>query len=192
MKRVCLISFILFFSLFACKSEPEPVPEEKPQSVLPVEQPKQPVQDTPIPGPAKPQSTVFDPSSISQQERDKAKMEIQELIKQLNGIIRAKNYNSWVNYLDNDYFAAINSPEFLERVSKSPAMVRQKIILKTAQDYFYHVVVPSRTNDRVDDIEFISMNRVKAFIVNINKNGEEERLRLYDLEKTGTGWKIIN
>jgi hypothetical protein len=48
--------------------------------------------------------------------------------------------------------------------------------------------VPSRANDRVDDIEFISQKRVKAYTV----SQKGERLRLYDLEKTNEGWKIIN
>jgi hypothetical protein len=51
-----------------------------------------------------------------------------------------------------------------------------------------YVVVPSRTKDRVDDIEFIGQNRVKAFTIN-NKG---QKLRLYDLEKTASGWKIAN
>ena len=199
MKGVCLVTFIIIFSLFACKSEPEPVqtikpqavPAEEPKRAEPVSVPNEPtpvIQNDPISPPVKPQTTVFDPSSISQQERDKAKMEIQDLIKQLNGIIRAKDYNSWVQYLGSDYFATINSPEFLEQVSKSPVLVRQKIVLKTAQDYFYNVVVPARKNDRVDDIEFVSQDHVKAYII----TGEGTRNRLYDLQRTGTGWKIIN
>jgi uncharacterized protein YigE (DUF2233 family) len=49
-------------------------------------------------------------------------------------------------------------------------------------------VVPSRANDRVDDISFVSPQRIKVYTVN-NKG---ERLRLYDLENLGNGWKIIN
>jgi len=56
------------------------------------------------------------------------------------------------------------------------------------------VVVASRaeTGVRVDDIEFISLNRVQAFTVTTNRAGEEVRLRLYDLEKIGNSWTIIN
>jgi len=114
--------------------------------------------------------------------------EIQQLTQRLNGIIRAKNYNSWVTYLDPAYLATINSREFLETVSKAEVLVKQKIVLNSAYDYFINVVVPSRANSRVDDIEFISQNRVKAYTIDAKAN----RLRLYDLEKTGAGWKIIN
>lgn len=138
--------------------------------------------------PAGTQTQAFDPSSISQAQKDTAKLEIQQLIQKLNGIIREKNYNGWVSYLDTGFFTTINSKEYLNRVSQSPVLVKQKIVLKSALDYFNHVVVPSRANDRVDDIEFVSPNRVKAYTVNNAGN----RLRLYDLEKTDNGWKIIN
>jgi len=73
-------------------------------------------------------------------------------------------------------------------------MRTRRIVLRTAEDYFIHVVVAARaeTGQRVDDIEFISMNRVKAFTVTHNRAGEEVRLRLYDLEKIGNSWTIIN
>jgi len=61
--------------------------------------------------------------------------------------------------------AAISSPAFLARVSESARLKNQKIVLRDLKDYFMYVVVPSRANDRVDDIEFIGQNRVKAFTV---------------------------
>jgi hypothetical protein len=131
---------------------------------------------------------AFDPSSITREEHDNTKLEIQQLIQKLNGIIRAKDYHAWASYLDSGYFAMISSPEYLEQVSKSAVLVRQRIVLNSTQDYFNHVVVPSRAHDRVDEIEFISRTRVKAYT--INKAGS--KLRLYDLERTGGGWKIIN
>jgi hypothetical protein len=213
MKRFLAFMLVLSF-LISCKSDPPPRPvspppvaQPKPEPVPPpVEEPvviEEPVIEAPIteipipevetvevpePPSSPPVAEAFDPSTISQEQKDTAKSEIQQLIQRLNGIIRAKDYNSWVTYLDGSYFTAINSPEYLERVSKSPVLVKQKVVLNSAQDYFNHVVVPSRTNDRVDDIEFVSQNRVKAYTVNNAGN----KLRLYDLEKSVTGWKIIN
>jgi len=72
-------------------------------------------------------------------------------------------------------------------------MKTRNIILRTPEDYFTNVVVPSRANSRVDDIEFIGTNRVKAFTVMQNsRTGEEQRLVLYDLEKVGNSWLIVN
>ena len=215
MKRVSLLLLVLAFFLScqnqgqAVKTQPaqpqgtqqQPV-QTQPQTTQTQPQTAQPqvTQTQPVNDPGKTQDQggvntsavpdfwVFDPSSISQEEKDTAKIEIQQLIQELNGIIRAKNYNAWVSYLDPNYFSVISSAEYLDRISKSTVLVKQKITLRSAKDYFTHVVVPSRTNDRVDDIEFESQNRVKAYTVN-NKG---EKLRLYDLEKSGSDWKIIN
>jgi hypothetical protein len=130
----------------------------------------------------------FDPGSISQEVFESTKSDVQHLIENLNSIIRNRDYAAWISYLGNDYLAAISSPDYLSRISESARLKTQKIVLQTPNDYFIHVVVPSRANDRVDDIEFVSQRRVKAFT--ITEKGQ--RLRLYDLERSGDGWKIIN
>ncbi|MDR1305953.1 MAG: hypothetical protein LBK74_00065 [Treponema sp.] len=187
MKRLYMVLIALLCLAGSCADKPAP---QRSEPSVPAPGPEQPAPPPPVPSasPASAPEPVFDPSSITQEEKDTAKLEIQRLIQRLNGIIRTRNYDTWVSYLDPGYFAAINSPEYLDRVSQSAVLVKQKIVLASAEDYFNHVVVPSRTNDRVDDIEFISQNRVKAYTINTAGN----RLRLYDLEKSGTGWKIIN
>ncbi|GHV96679.1 hypothetical protein AGMMS50293_29990 [Spirochaetia bacterium] len=130
----------------------------------------------------------FNPAAISQEKFDSTKIDVQKFIEDLNLVIRSKNYNAWRAALSDEYFAEISSPEFLEKTSNNPAMKTRKIVLKTAQDYFTNVVVPSRANDRVDDIEFVTDTRVKAFTV--APNGRS--LRLYELEHSGNTWKIIN
>jgi len=192
MRKVAVVFLIsIGFFFVSCKGDPPaeakpaapPVQETRPPA--PPSQPPPPLAQGPV---KQPEPAAFDPSSISQAEKDTAMQEIQQLTQRLNGIIKAKNYNSWVSYLDSSHLTTINSREFLEGVSKSPAMVKQNIVLNSAYDYFIHVVVPSRANSRVDDIEFISQNRVKAYTIDSKGN----KLRLYDLEKTGAGWKIIN
>ncbi|MDR2181219.1 MAG: hypothetical protein LBN92_00905 [Treponema sp.] len=130
---------------------------------------------------------VFDAGSISKEEHDTAKNEIQQLIGKLNGIIRARNYDAWVSYLTEDYFNLISSPEFLEEVSNSERFKNQERKLASARDYFIYVVVPSRANDRVDDIQHTSPTTVIAY----TDNARGERLRLYNLEKQPDGWKIL-
>jgi hypothetical protein len=130
----------------------------------------------------------FDPGSISEEKFASTKAEVQRLIENLNQIIRARDYEAWVSHLGTEYFAEKNSPAYLAQISEQPRLKTQKIVLNSAQDYFTHVVVPSRANDRVDDIEFVSPTRVKAYTVTANG----QRLRLYDLENSGNAWKIIN
>jgi hypothetical protein len=176
MKRsiICVL-FPLFFSA-ACGSEPAVTPEPEP---APVETVSQPPAVTEV---------VFDPGSISQEVFDSTKTDVQHFIEDLNRIIRSRNYDIWVSHLGEDYFAEKSSPGYLAQISDQPRLKTQKIVLNTAQDYFVHVVVPSRQNDRVDDIEFVSPTRVKAYTV--TPNGQ--RLRLYDLESSENTWKIIN
>jgi hypothetical protein len=170
--------YVLFPLVFAlsCGSEPAVNP---PVETAPVEAASQP---TAV------EEADFDPGTISQEVFDSTKTDVQQFIADLNRIIRSRNYDIWVSHLGEDYFAEKSSPEYLAQVSEQPRLKTQKIVLNTAQDYFIHVVVPSRQNDRVDDIEFVSPTRVKAYTV--TPNGQ--RLRLYDLENSENSWKIIN
>ena len=135
----------------------------------------------------------FDPAMITQEYYVSTRDEIQRFIEELNEIIRRRNFNAWVAALSPEYFEFLSSAEHLEQVSESPAMTTRRLVLRTIEEYFMHVVVPSRANSRVDDIEFISMDRVQAFSINTIRTGEEvQKLRLYDLEKISDSWKIIN
>jgi len=136
---------------------------------------------------------TFDPMTVSSAQHDSTLDEVQRFIVSLNDVISKRNYNAWKTSLSQDYFKEISSPQFLKQISDSPAMKTRNIILRTPEDYFTNVVVPSRANSRVDDIEFIGTNRVKAFTVMQNsRTGEEQRLVLYDLEKVGNSWLIVN
>jgi hypothetical protein len=136
--------------------------------------------------------TDFDPKTISKAQYDSTLEEVQHFIEELNLIINNRNYSSWRSALSQEYFNEISSPEYLNYISEQPAMKTRNIILKTPQDYFNNVVVPSRANSRVDEIEFESRNRVKVYTVTTRRQGDEQNLRLYDLEKIGNSWKIIN
>jgi len=144
----------------------------------------------------------FDPASITKERHDAAKAEVQALIADLNRIIRARNYNGWLDHLADSYLEEISSQAFLEErteelyrrdqivaqnTGRNPNHVQKKI-LRVPRDYFDNVVVPSRSNDRMDDIDFISENRVKAYTI----NSHGQRLILYDLEMIANKWKIIN
>jgi hypothetical protein len=135
---------------------------------------------------------AFDPSKISHAKYAATREEVQKFIEQQNVFIREGNFDEWRKSLSDEYFAEISSRENLKRLSEQPGMKTRKIVLKTPQDYFEYVVIPSRADLHVDEIEFISENRVKAFTMITNKAGEEQRLRLYDLEKIDDSWTIIN
>jgi len=169
-----LLISILAFTAFSCVSNPETRPE------------------TAGSGSTSTQPEAFDPRRVSQAHYNTTREEVQQFIENLNRIIRSRNFEAWRDSLAPEYFAEISSPENLRNISNQPAMRTRRIVLRTAEDYFQYVVVPSRADLRVDDIEFVTSNRVKAFTITTNRAGEELRLRLYDLEKIGNTWTIIN
>jgi len=209
MKQIGLLLVLPIFLVLSCGSGPqtaEPAPAEPAPAVIAA-----PAQTTPPPPPppppqvvesTPPQEAVFDPASITEEKYTSTMADLQALIGSLNTIIRARNYNAWTGYLAESYFKEINSPAFLEErteelyrrdqvvasnTGRDPRQVRKRL-LRNSRDYFDHVVVPSRSNDRLDDIAFVSENRVKAYTVDSRGN----RLILYDLEIVDDKWKIIH
>jgi hypothetical protein len=190
MKKIIFVVFLVILTYNSCKTEGKPVEPSITEPIEPV-----PVTEI-IPDPPEktqapeepPQEDVFDPGIITQELYDTTKKEVQQFISELNGIIRARNYTAWVSYLGSVYYEKINSPEFLMKISESSFLKSNRAVLSDARDYFIRVVVPSRMNSRVDDIEFVSQKRVKVFTI----TAAGQRLRLYDLEDFGNGWKIIN
>ncbi|AEF82641.1 putative lipoprotein [Leadbettera azotonutricia ZAS-9] len=188
--------------VLSCASAPAAVEAPvEPATAAPVQvEPAAPA--APATQPPAPADDVFKPESVSQEVRDTTLSDVQKLIQDLNQIIRAQNYNSWVGHLSVSYMTAISSPAYLaerteelykrdqavaSRTGKDPKRVR-KVELKSARDYFINIVVPARKNDRVDDIEFISENQVKAY--RVDNSGQRDIL--YNLEKTDGDWKITN
>ena len=191
-KKISFLLIVVIILAVSCLSGPETIPPE-------AEQPPQTQVQTPAPAPSPevvvvqpPAEPVFDPATISRAQRDATIDEIQQFIINLNQIIRNRNYNSWRTALSQEYYDRISSPEFLQEISDRPIMRNQRIVLRTPQDYFNNIVVPARASNRVDehvdDIEYISRDRVKAYT--IDPHGE--RVLLYDLEKIENSWKIIN
>jgi hypothetical protein len=177
---------IIFFTVIAaisCGSSPKPEPVvQESESYSQQENPELQAAEEP----------VFNSAGISREYYEATKAEVQIFIEELNREIRSRDYNAWRSHLSDEYFDRISSAEYLRTISETNAMRTRNIVLRTAQDFFNHVVVPSRANSRVDDIEFISQNRVTAFSLSTNREGNIQRLILYDLEKTGNMWKIIN
>ncbi len=131
-------------------------------------------------------SAVFDPASVSVELKQTTFFDVRALISGLNSIIQAKDFESWSSALTQDYLSHYSAAETLASISAAPVLKRQGIVLRSIQDYFIHVVYPSRQNDRVDDIEFIDATHIRAITI----NAKGERLVLYNLEKIGDTWKI--
>ena len=74
----------------------------------------------------------------------------------------------------------------LHDLSEKPNLKDSKIVLRSLEDYFYRVFVPSRIRAPLDKIRFMEKNRVKAVTV---VNGVP--YVVYYLEKDSNNeWKI--
>jgi hypothetical protein len=129
----------------------------------------------------------FDPTTVTREEKEAVRVDVSNFINELNGIIKRKDYNSWVKFLTPNYQRQLSSPENLALASKADRLRNRRIVLKSLYDYFINVVVPSRDNVRADDIDFIDENTVKVFMVNGG-----QRLRAYELVRSDDSWKVSN
>ena len=180
--KLPLLFILPVILVFSCGSNPKPEQKEEDKTVAEETGTQETTQAT----------RVEETFTVSREYYDTTMDEVRHFINDLNHVISSRNYNLWRAALSDDYFNGISSQEYLQQLSEQPAMKTRRIVLRTPEDYFLYVVVPSRANSRVDAIEFVNRNRVKAFTVTVNRAGEEQRLRLYDLEKIGNTWKIIN
>jgi hypothetical protein len=202
MKRFFWFIAVCFLGIVSCVSGPEPLPQEpapvvQPAPVAPVPVTPAPVVVAPVvpepvaPPPPEPESPpveeVFDSTSLSDADISRIEAEVRQFIANLTQIIRRKDYKGWNSNLDTDYFSEISSPAFLERISNEPRLKSQKKVLTSAEDYFTNVIVPSRANDRVDDVSVISETRAKAYTT----TGSSTYL-LYNLAKMEGSWMIVD
>ncbi|MCL2381387.1 MAG: hypothetical protein FWC64_07310 [Treponema sp.] len=182
MKEAGVLPFLLVILLWSCGSVPQPV------------EPFAPAVDR--------GAVAVQPVQVTEETYLSTMAELQTFIEALNTIIRARDYDAWVGYLANSFYAEINSGEFLARrteelfrrdqmvasnMGRNPRLVQRRE-LQNSRDFFYHVVVPARSNDRLDAITFVTETRVNAYTVDARGN----RLVLYDLERIGGRWMIIN
>lgn len=111
--------------------------------------------------------------------------EIKAIVAELDTIIREKRYDSWLVHLSRQYIARTGSREFLDQASRSARLASQKTVLASLADYFVYVVVQSRLQATLDDIQFVDETNVKA----LTQVGGETYI-LYWLTREDGAWKI--
>ncbi len=126
------------------------------------------------------------PLEVDRDLYDRTFNEILLFIKNMDEIIAAKDFEKWKTKCSPEYLARYSNPAVLRDLSEKPNLKDSRIVLRSLEDYFYRVFVPSRVRAPLDRISFIEKNRVKAVTV---VNGVP--YVVYYLEKDSNNeWKI--
>lgn len=122
---------------------------------------------------------------VSEEEFRKTLADVRLLITRLNTVISDRDYSAWLGYLTRAYMKTYSDSRILADISDRPLLERQGVRLSSLRDYFLYVVVPSRVDAQVDDLDFVSKDHIRAITVIDGK-----RYILYDLRLQEGKWKI--
>ncbi|GAB6089552.1 hypothetical protein [Spirochaeta dissipatitropha] len=136
--------------------------------------------EEPVDKPGEPEIYIVD-DEVYEQTFD----EVDEVIRILNGLIARRSYAEWLEYLTPEYIESILEPEHLDELNKSSILQRNNITVENLEDYFVHVVVPSRSNLRLDDLVFIDDNTVQVIMF-----VRDRPVILYLLRRIDGEWRI--
>jgi len=111
--------------------------------------------------------------------------EVKVVIADLTSLINAQDYEGWRSYLTNAYIARTSDPKFLDVASHSGVLQKSGIVLRTLRDYFENVVVRSRVQATLTDINFLDETHVKALTI-----VDGRPVILYYLVREDGRWKV--
>jgi len=111
--------------------------------------------------------------------------DINDFILRLNQIIGDSKFDEWKKHLTKGYIDYYSNTENLRQISENPTLKKYKIVLRSLRDYFTYVVVPSRSEARLDSISFVDDNNIKAYMII-----DGEPAILYNLVRIDNNWKI--
>ena len=111
--------------------------------------------------------------------------EAKKVIADVTRLINEQDYDGWRSYLTAEYVARTSDPDFLARASDSGVLRKSGIVLRTLKDYFEYVVVRSRIQASLSDINFVDATHVKALTI-----VDGRPVILYYLVQEGGRWKV--
>lgn len=121
--------------------------------------------------------------SVSWEEFSADKKEILRIIAELSTIMAERNYEEWLNYIEPESKVYWSNPINLRKASKRLPIRGQR--LNNLNDYFVFVFVPSRKNQHVDEIRYISRDNIKAVQVR-----DSQDVVYYNFRKINNTWMI--
>ena len=192
-KSRLLLTFVIFpLIIISCKSTPETaqhVEEVKEQEQITAEEHEEETEEQVII-----EETPIDYGRIIEEQHALMKEQATLFIGSVNNLIKDRNFRAWESLLSPQYIEEYASADNLHRISETIIMRNSRIVLRSLEDYFIYVVVPSRASISTDEdieFEFLDENNIQAFAFRVTSGGAEQRVMLYELEKIGDSWKII-
>lgn len=183
-----VLPFVLVLILFGCAGTPESATDTE-VVAEPTESASVPEEPTPEPEAVEEVPVdveeEFSQEDVTEELYDQTFTEVEATIAELNEIITNQDFARWQYYLTDNYRLTYSNPRVLEESSQSAILRRNNITLRTLEDYFRFVVVPSRANVRLDEIVFVDESTVEAIM-----EVQGEKYLLYNLTKAGDRWKI--
>ncbi len=172
---ITAISFSLLFTLFSCESsKQEPASDKGKQEVA--------------------KSTESDAEykrsigeiSVSKSTFEMDKKEISKKVSELNVIMREANYQRWLSYIDDESIKYWSSQKNLSMASQKLPKSLKGFKLRSLEEYFKFVFIPSRTGRNIDEIRYINENSINA--VQIKEDGSP--IIYYTFIKVNGRWLV--
>lgn len=128
-------------------------------------------------------SELNDTTVISKNTFEEDQKEILQTIENLSEIMEKQDFDAWCTYISPESLNYWRNPSNLR---KAASRLRSKgLSLKTTEDYFKFVFIPSRKGRIVNKIRYISSESVKAVQVN-----DENTTVYYNFIKLDKKWLI--
>lgn len=183
---VLLSAFFLSLCVLSCKSteQAEETPSEKVEETNKVE--KRNSEDD-----AEYRRSVGTEKSISLDTFNADKTAIVKKIAELNAIMAKRDYNSWLKYIDPESQKYWSSSANLAKASEKLPKNVKGLKLRTLQDYFIYVFIPSRNGRTIDEIRYNSADSIRAVQISKNEDGTNNIVVYYNfVRQNGDDWKV--
>ncbi|MBE6349159.1 MAG: hypothetical protein E7062_00190 [Spirochaetaceae bacterium] len=190
MKTKALLTILFIFFIFGCKSTEAAQTQQQPSL------PPQTEQKAPEPQPKKtePKETTVkqqeflrsvqdSKETITEDTFEKDKKEILTIIDELSIIMKQGDVQKWLLYITPSSKAYWSNPTHLNAISSKLPI--KGLRLRSIEDYFKFVFVPSRTNRSINEIRYTSSKFIKAV-----QATENQDIVYYYFEKINNQWLI--
>lgn len=192
------ISIISIITFVGCASTPVATPvQTEPESTV-TEEPK--FDDEPVveevmapPEPVAPKkedeySRSIGNVDVSKEVFKEDKTKILKIIDELSVIMKNRDYNGWLTYLDKESRDYYSKPANLKKASNK--MPKKGLTLTSLEDYFKYVFIPSRVGHKVDEIRYITENHVKVVDVREDTDAVYYNFKRDLTNKVEEKWKL--